>query len=163
MTMPRREVNHLKPLANTPLQAYFDNRLQLADVIDQVLRQIGPADLVISTFSTSDAFIRRLHRLKNEGLVKSCSLFLDLKASRKTVLLAGFIKSVFDAVFLCENHSKVVLLKNDSHHVTIVTSQNQTQGNRMECGIITTNNDIYQYIAHGFLQLKTAALPLDRL
>ena len=65
--MPRREVNHLKPLANTPLQAYFDNRLQLADVIDQVLRQIGPAELVISTFSTSDAFIRRLHRLKNEG------------------------------------------------------------------------------------------------
>ena len=151
-----REVNHLKPLANTPLQAYFDNRLQLADVIDQVLRQIGPAELVISTFSTSDAFIRRL-------LVKSCSLFLDLKASRKTVLLAGFIKSVFDAVFLCENHSKVVLLGNDSHRVTIVTSQNQTQGNRMECGMITTDKDIYQYIIHGFLQLKNAALPLDRL
>ena len=161
--MPRREVNHLKPLSNTPLQAYFDIRLQLADVIDQVLRQIGPAELLISTFWTSDAFIRRLHRLKNEGLVKSCSLFLDLKASRKTVLLAGFSKSVFDAVFLCENHSKVVLLKNDSHHVTIVTSQNQTQGNRMECGIITTDNDIYQYIANGFQQLKTSALPRDRL
>ena len=161
--MPRREVNHLKPLANTHLQAYFDNRLQLADVIDRVLRQIGPAELVISTFSTSDAFIRRLHRLKTEGLVKSCSLFVDLKASRKTVLLAGFIKSVFDCVFLCENHSKVVMLHNDHNNVTIVTSQNQTRGNRTECGIITTDLEIYQYIANGFIQLKTSALPLDRI
>lgn len=158
-----RDTDLLKPLAHSPLQAYFDNRSQLADVIEQVLRQIGPAALVISTFSTSDAFIRRLHRLKNAGLVTSCSLYADLKACRKTVLLAGFIKQVFDDVFLCQNHSKVVLLNNDAHHVAIVTSQNQTQGSRTECGIITADCDIYQFIANGFKKLKTAALPLDRL
>ena len=92
--MPKREVNHLKPLSTTPYQAYFDNRLQLADVIAQVLQQIGPAALTISTFSTSDGFLRRLHRFKNDGLVTSCSLYVDLKASRKTTLIAGFIKSV---------------------------------------------------------------------
>ncbi|MBO6217662.1 MAG: hypothetical protein J6N73_08445 [Prevotella sp.] len=161
--MPKREVNNLKPLSTTPYQAYFDNRLQLADVIAQVLQQIGPAALTISTFSTSDGFLRRLHRFKNDGLVTSCSLYVDLKASRKTTLIAGFIKSVCDNVYLCENHSKVVLLHNDHNNVTIVTSQNQTQGNRTECGIITTDLEIYQYIANGFLQLKASALPLDRL
>lgn len=161
--MPKREANHLKPLSTTPTQAYFDNRLQLADVIDQVLQQIGPAALTISTFSTSDGFLRRLHRLKQDGLVAACTLYVDLKASRKTTLIAGFIKSVCDKVYLCENHSKVVLLHNDHNNVTIVTSQNQTQGNRTECGIITTDSDIYQFIAYGFQRIKTVALSIGNL
>jgi hypothetical protein len=161
--MPKLDGNHLKPLSSTPVQAYFDNRLQLADVIAHVLAQIGPSSLTISTFSTSDGFLRRLHRFRKMGLVTSCSLYVDLKASRKTMLIAGFMRSVCDHVYLCSNHSKVVLLGNAHHKVAIVTSQNQTQGNRTECGIITTDLYTYNYIANGFVQLKTAALPIDGL
>lgn len=161
--MTNRAVNILRPLATTPCQAYMDNRLQLYEVIDALLRQTGPAALTISTFSTSDGFLRRIHRLKNEGLITSCVLFLDLKATRKTVLLKGFIESVADEVFLCENHSKVVLLCNDSHRVTIVTSQNQTTGNRMECGIITTDNNIFTDIQHGFDKLRSLSVTIGTI
>ncbi len=161
--MPKHEANRLEPLSATPLQAYFGNRWQLADVIGQVLQQTGPASLTISTFSSSESFLRRLYRFKADGLVRACTLYVDLKASRKTTLIAGFINKVCDRVYLCQNHSKVVLLHNEHNHVTIVTSQNQTQGNRTECGIITTDLNIYQSIANGFSKLKAAALPLGRL
>ncbi len=154
--MPRSH-NHLRPLSSVPLQAYFDNRLQLANVIDEVLSQIGPASMLISTYSTSEAFLRRLFRLKNNGRIVSCSLFCDFKASRKTVLLGDFMRAVCDAVFLCQNHSKVVLLHNDGNRVAIVTSQNQTQGNRTECGIITTDPLIYQQLYDGFNTLRASA------
>ena len=161
--MPKAKHNHLRPLSSVPIQAYFDNRLQLIDVIDAVLDEIGPASLLISTYSTSEAFLRRLLRLKNHGRIVSCSLFCDFKASRKTVLLDNLMQAVCDAVFLCQNHSKVVLLRNDSCCVAIVTSQNQTQGNRTECGIITTDTLIITQIEDGFTRLTDNSLQVRRM
>ena len=47
-------LDDLKPLEERAVQPYFSNRLQLADVIGWCLRQCGPADIMISTFSTSE-------------------------------------------------------------------------------------------------------------
>ena len=99
--MPRSHLNILQPLGSRPLQAYFSNRFQLADIIEEVLGQIGNANIIISTFSTSEEFLRRIWRLKNNGRVLSCALFCDLRAARKTVALYHFIKSVADSVHLC--------------------------------------------------------------
>lgn len=163
MTMPGKAERILRPLSETPYQAYFDNHLQLYDVIDFVLRETGPARLTISTFSTSDGFLRRIHRLKQEGLIESCSLFLDLKATRKTVLLKGFMSQVADRVMLCENHSKVVLVSNGQWQVSIVTSQNQTTGNRMECGIITTDTNIFKDLQNGFDKLLAISVTIGSI
>lgn len=149
------------PLEKEPLQAYFSNSIQLADVIEGVLRIIGPAEIIISTFSTSEEFLRRIFRLKNTGRILKCSLFCDLKASRKTINLFRFIESVFDAVYLCENHSKVILFKNKEHTISVVTSQNQTRGNRIECGIITSDKNIYNNLTEGFSLLTEKSILLN--
>lgn len=146
-----------------PLQAYFSNTTQLADVIVSVLEHIGPAELVISTFSTSEEFLRRIWRLKQTGRITSAALFCDLKAARKTVHLYTFITSIFDAVHLAENHSKVVLLGNGRYKVSIVTSQNQTRGNRFECGIISSSPELYNTLAQGFAEMQDKSLPIDGL
>ena len=52
-------------------QTYFSNVVQLMDVVDWILDQTGPADIMISTFSTSEEFIRRLWRMKARGRVLS--------------------------------------------------------------------------------------------
>lgn len=153
----------LVPLSKLPLQAYFNNRTQLAQVIEWVSSQIGEAHVVISTFSTSEEFIRRLWRMKQSGKIKSCTMYCDLRAARKTLSLYSFMQNVFDKVALCQNHSKVVLLSNDSHRVSIVTSQNQTRGDRFECGIITTDSDIFDNLSRGFDALDLNSLPIEHL
>ena len=135
------------PLEKYGIQPYFSNSMQLADVIEWVLEQTGPAHLQISTFSTGEEFLRRLFRLKRSGRILTCRMFCDLRAARKTVSLYHFNKSVFDHVCLCENHSKVLILFNDNHTVAVVTSQNQTRGNRFEAGIITS-----RFVAHRTLR-----------
>ncbi len=110
--MPSSDIPGLMPLEKSPIQVYFSDSIQLAQVLEWVSAQIGPADVTISTFSTSEEFIRRLWRLKRQGLIKSCSMFCDLRAARKTIALAPFMQQVFDSVALCQNHSKVVLLSN---------------------------------------------------
>lgn len=153
--------NMLKPLEKCAVQPYFSNRVQLADLIEWVLRQIGPAQLLVSTFSTSEAFLRRLNRLKKTGLVKGCGPFCDLRAARKTKSLYFFIKSVCDRVCLCENHSKVVILTNSNFCVAIVTSQNQTRGDRYECGIVTTDPYTTASLLKGFREMSLKSVSLD--
>lgn len=153
----------LKPLESTPIQAYFSNRVQIADVMEWVLQQIGKADVVISTFSTSEEFIRRVVRLKSKGLIGGCSLFCDIRAARKTLAIYNFIKSTFDNVYLCENHSKVLLFRGSTKMVVIITSQNQTRGDRFECGAISTMGDIITTLEESLEELKTLSRPLHEL
>lgn len=142
--------NLVKPLSSTPIQAYMDNKVQLFDIIEGVLRQTGAADVYISTFSTSEEFLRRIYHLKQKGFIKSATMLADLKASRKTVNLYTFISNVFDEIYLSENHSKIILIQNDRWMVSISTSQNQTRGNRIESGIITTDHSIFLDLKNQF-------------
>lgn len=151
----------LRPLEECAVQPYFSNSLQLADVIGWCLRQCGPADIRISTFSTSEEFLRRLHRFKTSGLVRNCELFCDLRAIRKTMLLYDFIRSVCSSVFLCENHSKVVLISDGVRRISVVTSQNQTRGNRFECGLITTDLRTFSSLSSSLSSLSEKSLSLD--
>lgn len=162
--MPRSSIlDQLIPLEKCGLQPYFSNRIQLAEVMEWILAQTGPANILISTFSTSEEFLRRLLRLKNNGHILQSVLFCDLRAIRKTVLLSHFIRSVFNRVHLCENHSKVVLLFNDLHSVAVVTSQNQTRGDRFEAGVITSDPHTFYNLRMGFDTMAEKSISLDDL
>ena len=113
----------LQQLDSHPLQAYLTDRMQLFDIIEEVIGQIGPVSLVITTFSTSEEFLRHIYRLRRSGLIRHATMVADLKAS---------------------NHSKVALMSSgDGHRVAIVTSQNQTRGNRHEAGVVTTDRVVF--------------------
>ena len=154
----------IRPLSCTPLQAYMDNRIQLFDVIEKVLSETGPAEIHISTFSTSEEFLRKIFRLRQKGMITKATMLTDLKASRKTVNLYTFISNVFDNVYLAENHSKVILIRNSKWMVSICTSQNQTRGNRAESGMITTAPCVYLDLQKQFSKIvDTNAILLDGL
>ena len=107
-----KHVNRLlKPLSDVPLQAYLDNRLQLFDVLEFILLQTGPSKVYVSTFSTSEEFLRRLFSLRKRMLIIKSVLLADLKAARKTVNLYTFMSSVFDDVYLSEIIRSYYLLR----------------------------------------------------
>lgn len=143
------------PLKEHPLQTFLGSGLQLADIIEWGLDQIGPADVFVSTFSTSEEFLRRFYRIRSQGYVKSSVLLIDLKATRKTLNLYRFISSVFDCCYLAENHSKVVLMRSASACLCLVTSQNQTRGDRTECYVLSTSPEIYSTLHNQFLHITT--------
>ena len=162
--MARQDViDCLKPLDKAAVQPYFSKRIQLADLIEWVLDQFVQADICISTFSTSEEFLRRLYRLKRSGRIGKCRLFCDLRAARKTVALKSLMQQTFDHVSLCENHSKVVILSSDRHQAAIVTSQNQTRGDRYESGIITTDGPTIAGLLTTFEKMSNESIPIDAL
>ena len=81
--------------------------------------------------------------LRKRGLIHHATLVADIKASQKTLKLSRLMTEAFDEVKLTLNHSKMVLVANDAWLVSVITSQNQTYGDRAECTFVTTDRDVY--------------------
>ena len=143
----------LRPMATHPLQSHLGRGLHTLGLLGWILEQTGPADVYVSTFSTSDAFLRGFHNLRKKGLVLKSVLLADLKASQKTYRLYKEMQQCFDTVYLAQNHSKVVLVQNDRWTVTVISSQNQTYGDRAECTLVTTSQEVFYQQYCGFREL----------
>ena len=139
----------IKPVRENPLQAFVTDKFQLFDTIETILKEVGPCRMIVTSFSISEEFIWKIYRFKEAGRILSSSVVIDHKASAKVSKLLNFAGNIFDAVYLGSNHSKVVLLWNESTQtqVAIITSQNLTRGNRQESTVITTNVQVYLDLA----------------
>ena len=157
--------NYLKPLCDAPCQAYLTADLQVADVLEWILEQVGAASIYQTSFSISEEFLRRLYFIRRQGLMDSLSLVLDMKATNKTVKLWPFISQVADKAYLADNHSKILLVvARSGERVAVVTSQNLTRGNRYESAIVTSLPAVCEPLLQQLNDLITYhAVPLNDL
>ena len=134
----------VKPLAECPSQAYLSNAVQVADLLEWILEQVGRAKVWQTSFSISEEFIRRLFFIEKSGRVSEFNLVLDHKATNKTLKLWSFMTQVIQRTYLTDNHSKILLVEADSgQKVAVVTSQNLTRGNRHESAFISTDPVVF--------------------
>ena len=129
----------LKPLQRNSSQTFLGQGLHTLGLLGWILEQTGAADVAVTTFSTSDAFLCGMLNLRKRGLIHHATLVADIKASQKTLKLSRLMTEAFDEVKLTLNHSKMVLVANDAWLVSVITSQNQTYGDRAECTFVTTD------------------------
>ena len=138
----------VKPLAECSSQAYLSNAIQVADLLEWILEQVGTAKVWQTSFSISEEFLRRLFFIEKSGRVSEFNLVLDHKATNKTLKLWAFITQVIERTYLTDNHSKILLVKAESGQtVSVITSQNLTRGNRHESAFISTDRHIF-YTLH---------------
>jgi hypothetical protein len=134
----------LRPLGEVQTQAYLSNAVQVADVLEWILEQVGTAKVWQTSFSISEEFLRRLFFIEKSGKVSEFNLVLDHKATNKTLKLWVFITQVIQRTFLADNHSKILLVEAESgESVSVITSQNLTRGNRHESAFISTDKTIF--------------------
>ena len=139
----------LQPLNKCASQCYLGTGLHTLGLLNWILQQTGRADVYVSTFSTSEAFLNGFYNLQKKKLIGHSVLLADLKASKKTVKLYRLMQSCFDSVYLGMNHSKIVLVQNDSHLVSVISSQNQTYGDRAECTMVTKDQMVFYDLYSG--------------
>ena len=134
----------LRPLKETPFQAYLSNAVQVADILEWILVQVGVAEVWQTSFSISEEFLRRLFFICKANKVSRINLVLDHKATNKTLKLWAFITQVIERTYLADNHSKILLVKGENGAtVSVITSQNLTRGNRHESAFISTSPEIF--------------------
>ena len=152
----------LKPIADTPIQAYFGDGLHTLGLLNWLLAQTGPADVWVSSYSTSEPFLNGFYLLGQKGLVRHSAILLDRRAARKTLRLESLLAHAFEHVFLGQNHSKILLVRNSKVTISVVTSQNQTYGARAESTIITTDPDVFYVMMQQYIDIcGNGAVELD--
>ena len=155
----------LKPLADMPNQAYLTNALQVADVLEWILEQVGKAKVWQTSFSISEEFLRRLFFIEKKGNISEFNLVLDHKATNKTLKLWAFISQVMKRTYLADNHSKILLVLSEAGDtISVVTSQNLTRGNRHESTFISTDKTIFNTL-HAAVEdlIRNHSVPLNDL
>ncbi len=70
-------LDYLQPLQPNQTQCYLTNTLQVADIIEWVLNQIGKSTIWQTSFSISEEFLRRLYFISKSGNVDTIHLLLD--------------------------------------------------------------------------------------
>lgn len=155
----------LKPLSSTTSQAYLSNAVQVADILEWILEQVGSARVWQTSFSISEEFLRRLFFIEKSGKVSEFNLVLDHKATNKTLKLWSFITQVIQRTYLADNHSKILLVEAESGEcVSVITSQNLTRGNRHESAFISTDKGIFCPLKHQVEDLiRNHSVPLHDL
>ncbi len=134
----------LRPLKETPFQAYLSNAVQVADILEWILGQVGIAEVWQTSFSISEEFLRRLFFITKDKRVSRINLVLDHKATNKTLKLWALITQVIECTYLADNHSKILLVRSEKGDtVSVITSQNLTRGNRHESAFISTSPEIF--------------------
>ena len=157
--------DYLRPLADMPNQAYLTNALQVADVLEWILEQVGKARVWQTSFSISEEFLRRLFFIEKKGNVTEFNLVLDHKATNKTLKLWAFISQVMKRTYLADNHSKILLVLSEAGDtISVVTSQNLTRGNRHESTFISTDKAIFNTL-HSAVEdlIRNHSVPLNDL
>ena len=152
-----------RPLKDAPVQSALSNAVQIADILEWVLEQVGTSEVWQTSFSISEEFLRRLYFITRGGSASAIHLVLDFKATNKTLSLWTFIEQVILSTHLADNHSKVLLIQAQSGtKVSIITSQNLTRGNRNESYIITTDDAVFDKFKAEVLDLiKNHSVPLS--
>lgn len=150
--MPRgKDINTLlRPVREEGLQAYFGQGLHTLGLLGWLLAQTGKADVWVSSYSTSEPFLNGFYLLRQKDLIGHSAILLDQRAARKTLRLESLLSAAFEQVWLGQNHSKLLLVKNSEMTVSVITSQNQTYGARAESTIISTDHNVFDVLKREF-------------
>ena len=114
-------------------------RWSLHQLLEYLLRRIGPCRLWMTTWTITEEPMRVLLSLIRKGLILELNAVLDYRIERRKPEAFQLANSIMTNIRLTKCHAKVVVLKNDTWNVTILTSANFSKNPRIEVGTIFTD------------------------
>ena len=154
-----KEISSIAP--NRVVPFFSEGRWSLYHLFSFILSITGPANVKISSFSLSEAAIRTFFTEKQNGNILDIKLLIDTTIPSRKPDLTLFVSDFIKDIRLIPNHSKLVLVQNDTWNVVIVSSQNLTPNPRLESGIIFTTAAEFDYFNNKFDEFYSKALPLN--
>ena len=123
---------------------YSWGNFNLVRLISYLIKQTGPANVFMTSYSFSQKSIEQLQNRISKGEILSFRVILDNRVRVMSPKPFQMIASSFD--YRCISvHAKVALLWNDAWKISIVTSQNATDNPKLERGTIFTDEQDFNF------------------
>ncbi len=115
------------------------------DLVMELLKKYNNAEVFITTYALREFPVRQLILAQEKGDIKSIKMLLDYRAKIRTPEVFQLASMNIGAIFLTSIHAKVTVIKSPVGHVSIVGSANWTKNPRIECGVISLNEDLANF------------------
>lgn len=131
-------VNMMCQVSENKVSHYWtDGAWSMHQLLSGLLQLVGASDIWMSTYALSETSVRTMHKLKEEGLIKSLHCVIDNRVDTRSAASFQFFKSIADRVVLADCHAKVTILFGERRNLIVVGSANYTENKRMEVGMIS--------------------------
>lgn len=109
-----------------------------------ILDQIGPSEIIMSTYSISPKTIQGVINRREKQVIKNIRFIVDNRVRSISPKPFDLLVANFD--YRCISiHAKVACIWNDDWKITIVSSQNATDNPKMERGVIYTDHEVFKF------------------
>jgi hypothetical protein len=123
---------------------YSYGNFNLVRLLAHLLKQTGPANIFMTSYSFSQTSIEQLLNYRQKGLITSFRVIVDNRVKTMSPIPFQMLSTAFD--YRCSSiHAKVALLWNDNWNISVVTSQNATDNPKMERGTIFTDIETFNF------------------
>lgn len=137
------------------------------DLLFHLLRQTGPADVTIATWSMTEESVRMLVQGLESRLLRSMRMLIDARVTRRNASAYAFVKAHADQVRVTACHAKVTIIQNDDWAISINGSPNYTNNPRIESGVVTESRVVAgkhrEWIEAEMAKLKPFGSDLTRI
>jgi len=123
---------------------YAHGNFNLMRLVFYLLKQTGPADIFLTTYSISQRTLEGIEQRVQNGLIRSIRFLIDNRVRVMSPIPFQYMKQNFS--YRCISlHAKVALISNQDWQISIITSQNATDNPKLERGIIYTIPEIFEF------------------
>lgn len=123
-------------------------QFSIINVIETVIEQTGPSDVVISTWTAAGDEIKKAEDFLNNGFINKLHFIVDRSfETRKKTYYDMLIKKFGDIVSVTNTHAKFILISNDEWKISIRTSMNLNENKRLENFEISDCEKLFEYLS----------------
>ena len=123
---------------------YSYGNFNLVRLLIHLLKQTGPANLFMTSYSFSQTSIEQLLNHRQKGNILSFRVIVDNRVKTMSPIPFQMLSTAFD--YRCSSiHAKVALIWNENWNITVVTSQNATDNPKLERGTIFTDMETFNF------------------
>jgi hypothetical protein len=123
---------------------YSYGNFNLVRLLIHILKQTGPANVFMTSYSFSQTSIEQLLNHRQKGNILSFRVIVDNRVKTMSPIPFQMLSTAFD--YRCSSiHAKVALVWNDNWNISVVTSQNATDNPKLERGTIFTDIETFNF------------------
>jgi len=145
------------------IYGFTRGQFYMLELLRAISDKTGPAELVISTWTTAKDDILGLAEMRNEGRFTAVRWLLDASFQRREPEMAAMVREHFtiEAVRIAQVHSKFALIRGGGWRVVVRTSMNFNMNPRFEDVTVGDDPELYRFIAAIIDEIWTRLKPRD--
>lgn len=122
-------------------------QFSLIDALCSILDQTGPADVTISTWTAADAHLERSADLLASAQIRSFRMIVDRSFESRQPKYCYHMRKLFgtECIRAIPTHAKFMLIRSDTHDISVRTSMNLNENPRLENIEISENHKLAEF------------------